>query len=57
MGLRMFRGKNIFFEETHHYDDKNYSAQQTQQNYADTNSSWEQLIQKKIHWNNKQQKD
>ena len=57
MGLRMFNRKNVFFEETHHYNNENNGAKQTQQNYTDTNVVREQFVQKKILRYNEQQKD
>ena len=52
MGLRMFDRKNVFFEETHHYNNENNGAKQTQQNYTNTHITWEQLVKQKILRNN-----
>jgi len=45
MGLRMFDGKDIFFEKTHHDNNKNNGANQTQQNDTNANITREQFVQ------------
>lgn len=48
MGLRMFGWKNIFFKKTNHHIDEDNSAKQAQQNYTNTDTAGEQLIQQQI---------
>ena len=54
MGLRMFNRKDVFFKETYYCDNGNNGTNQTQQNYTNTHTMREQLIEQKILRNNEQ---
>jgi hypothetical protein len=41
----MFRGQNIFFEETHYSKNENDRTNQTQQKYTEPDAAGEQLIE------------